>query len=353
MLKAPKHDYARLATFFFRVFIFVFIFIFLPTGWDSVLEDYSQSTLFFISLKASLNCTSFKPPLHSKAEESKPKDKPNMGFENNNYNLSILGCGTMGTAVLNSILSNDTSARPQSISTLTNSERSKSELKAKYGSQIETYLGNKEAIKKADVIILGLKPYMCASVLGQVKEEIKGKLIISLVAGWTIEQLSEYSTKVARVMTNTPAKFGYGMAAISVSDEVAANENHELDTINKLMANIGKTLIIPDSKMDTATSLIGSGPAFVLLMLESMIDSGVKLGLSYEDSRKSVLQVVEGTVKMTEETGLHPAVLKSQVCTPGGTTINGVAKMEELGLRSSIVQGVEKAKDVASQLGKK
>lgn len=276
-----------------------------------------------------------------------------MGFEDNNYKLTILGCGTMGTAVLNSILSNDASERPQKIYTLTNSERSRSELQSKYGSQITTDLNTQEAIKEADVVILGLKPYVCASVLDQVKEEIKGKLIISLVAGWTIEQLSEYSSKVARVMTNTPAKFGYGMAAISVSNEVTANKGRELDTVNKLMAKIGKTLIIPDSKMDTATSLIGSGPAFVLLMLESMIDSGVKLGLSYEDSRKSVLQVVEGTVKMAEVTNLHPAVLKSQVCTPGGTTINGLAKMEELGLRTAIVQGVEKAKDVAGQLGKK
>ncbi|GMM37034.1 pyrroline-5-carboxylate reductase [Saccharomycopsis crataegensis] len=277
-----------------------------------------------------------------------------MPLSDNKYTVSILGCGTMGTAVLNSILSNeDTSIIPTKIITLTKSARSKEALKEKFGNKIHTDIDTKEAILQSEVVVLGLKPFLCESVLETLKDEIKGKLIISLAAGWTIEQLSSYSSKVARVMTNTPAKFGYGMAAIAVSDEVSANQHNELDTVNKLIGNVGKSIVIPESKMDSATSLIGSGPAFVLLMIESMIDSGIKMGFSYEESRKSVLQVIEGTCKMTEATGLHPAVLKTQVCTPGGTTINGLAKMEEKGVRSGIVQGIEEAKNVAASLGKK
>lgn len=269
----------------------------------------------------------------------------------NSLTVTILGCGTMGTAVLSAILSNeDASCVPKKIITLTGSAKSKQALEEKFGSSITTSSDATKAVEEADVVIVGLKPYACASVLGPLKDQLQGKLLISLVAGWTIAQLSEYSEKVARVMTNTPAKFGFGMAAVALSSHVSEDEGKIVDT---LVARVGKIITVPESKMDLATSLIGSGPAFVLLMMEAMIDSGIKLGFTYEESRKSVLQVIEGTAKMVEATSLHPAVLKAQVCTPGGTTINGLAKMEEKGLRTAIIQGVQEAKDVATALGKK
>lgn len=278
---------------------------------------------------------------------------------NNDYTLTILGCGTMGSAVLNSILTNPNKGIiPTKIYTINSRESTKESLQLKYKSQI-TALSTSEhelvaqAINESKVVIVGLKPYATQHVLDSFSANaFQGKLLISLVAGWTMEQFGKYSDLVARVMTNTPAKFGHGMAAISMNQKVS-QESQLSDLVKSLIDNIGKLIIIPESKMDSATSLIGSGPAFVLLIIESMVDSGIKLGFSYDDSLKSVLQVMKGTVEMTELTHLHPAVLKTQVCTPGGTTINGLAKMEENGIRNAIIQGVEKAKDVAAQLGKK
>lgn len=272
-------------------------------------------------------------------------------FATDDFTITFLGCGTMGTAVLSSILKGD--RIPKKIFTVNKSDKARNTLKEKYGDKIVTDLSAEEAIKRSDVLVVGLKPYVTGEVLNSVKDLLPGKFIISLVAGWTIDQFLVYTLKVAKVMTNTPAKFGEGMAGIAVSSEVEENKNHELDLVNRLVSGIGKLIVVAESKMDIVTSLVGSGPAYVLLMIESMIDSGIKKGLTYDDSRTAALQVMSGTAKMLEITGQHPAVLKTQVCTPGGCTIGGLAVMEELGLRTAIIKGVEEGANIAGNLGKK
>lgn len=273
-------------------------------------------------------------------------------IEHKNYTITILGCGTMGTAVLNAMLNAVFEPFPSRIICCTGSEGSALRLKSSYGDKVETSFGkesNLKAVQEADIIILGCKPFLCEEIMNSVKSALNGQLIISLVAGWTIEQLQLYSSKIARVMTNTPLKFGCGMAIVSFSPELDPLE----DLVLKLISPVGQAIKLPEKNMDIATSLVGSGPAFCLLFMESMIDGAVKMGMPYKVARECAAKVMEGTAKMCIETGDHPAVLKSAVCTPGGTTIGGLMVMEDKGIRSGIARGVQELAEIALSLGKK
>ncbi|CDK29350.1 unnamed protein product [Kuraishia capsulata CBS 1993] len=271
-------------------------------------------------------------------------------FQDREYTVCILGAGVMGTAVLSAILKSEFTPYPKGFICCTGSEESAIRVKHAFPNVDTSFGGNNDkAVSQSDVVILGCKPFMCEKILESVKTSIEGKLLISLAAGWTIDQLQKYSTRVARVMTNTPAKFGYGMAVISLNE--GAEPDREL--IEKLINPVGKAIFLPEKNMDAATSLVGSGPAFCLLMMESLIDGGVRMGIPYAAAKECAAKVMEGTARMVIETGDHPAVLKSAVCTPGGTTIGGLMVMEDKGLRSAIARGVEEAAVIAAQLGKK
>jgi len=269
-----------------------------------------------------------------------------------NYTLTILGCGTMGTSMLLSILKSTFKPYPKKFICCTGDKESADALQERFGDKIETSYGesNIDAVKRADVIILGLKPYVCESVLDYVNRGLNGhQLIISLLAGWTIKRLSQYSSCIARVMTNTPAKFGCGMAVVSFSDDALQYEH----LVMEMLGTAGKAIKLPEKNMDACTSLVGSGPAFCLLMLQAMAEGAVQMGIPYNVAKECAAKVMEGTAKMVMETGKHPEDLKVEVCTPGGTTIAGLLVMEDRGVRGAISRGVEKAAEVAASLGKK
>lgn len=270
------------------------------------------------------------------------------------YTLTILGAGVMGTAVANAIVNGD-APKPKAIRACTHDKASSELAQTKLKHETVTYSygaeDNAKAVKGADVILLACKPNMHESVYQEIKDSLTGEqLVISLLAGITIDELSKFSKNIAKVMTNTPARFGAGTAGIAFS--ASAEEKYEdfvLETIN----TVGMAFKIPELQMDIATSLIGSGPAFCLLMMEAMIDGGVRMGMPFETARKLAAKVMEGTAKMVLETGDHPAVLRSLVCTPGGTTIGGLLKMEDGGLRLSIARGIEEAAVISKSFSKK
>ncbi|SCV14799.1 probable Pyrroline-5-carboxylate reductase [Nakaseomyces glabratus] len=274
------------------------------------------------------------------------------------YTLTILGCGVMGQAVLSAIYKAPKATSvikalyPSKIITCNHDEPSAQQVTDLISTfetspngieVVSTYGKNVEAVKQSDVIIL-------EQVLNGVKDVISGKLIISLAAGWTIGQLQAYTPSVSRVMTNTPAKYGYGCAVVSHSPQVTEDQK---SLVSELISHVGKYVELPEKNMDAATALVGSGPAFVLLVLESLMESGIKMGIPLKESTECALKVLEGTAKMVEESGVHPSVLKHQVCTPGGTTIAGLCVMEDKGVKSGIIRGVEEAARVAAELGKK
>ncbi len=274
------------------------------------------------------------------------------------YTLTILGAGTIGQALLSAYLASEKAeAAPSKIIACVRSEESAKKLETQYSSassiQFETSFGeesNNKAVEEAAVVVIGTKPYITEAALSPVKDKLQGKLLISMVAGWTIEQFQTYSSKISRVMTNTPAKYQYGTAVIANSSDVTEDERQ---LILELVSPIGKVVELPEKNMDAATALVGSGPAFVLSMLEGLVESGISLGIPFKESLECSIKVMEGTAKMVELSGTHPGELKHKVCTPGGTTIAGLVEMESQGVKSGIIKGVQAAAHRASELGKK
>lgn len=265
----------------------------------------------------------------------------------------------MGSAVLSAILKSKPTPFPGKIFCCTGTEASATRLQETYGDSIATSFGaaNVEYVKKADVIILGCKPYMCETILSSVKEGLNDKqIVISLLAGWTISQLTAAmgTPYLARVMTNTPAKYGCGTAIVSFSPGLQGSEFAKVrEALLALVDTVGMALELPEKNMDAATSLVGSGPAFVLLMMQALAEGGVRMGIPYEVAKKCAAKVMEGTSKMVMESGQHPEALKSMVCTPGGTTIGGLMVLEDKGVRGAISRSVEEAAEIAAKLGKK
>lgn len=270
------------------------------------------------------------------------------------YTLVILGTGVMGTAVLSAVLKSKPSPFPGKIICCTASSGSATKLAETFGDAIEVSSGadNIAAVKQADILILGCKPFLCEAIMKSVESALNGdQLIISLLAGWTIDQLKAAckSPYIARVMTNTPAKYGCGTAVVSLSKKAEQFK----DTVMALVDTVGMAIQLPEKNMDAATSLVGSGPAFVLLMMQALAEGGVRMGIPYKVAKDCAAKVMEGTAKMVLESGEHPDALKSMVCTPGGTTIGGLLIMEDKGVKGTIARAVEEAANIASNLGKK
>lgn len=213
-----------------------------------------------------------------------------------------------------------------------------------------TYSKNREVVEQSEVLLLAVKPYVAAEVMDEVKDLLPKKLLMSVVAGLTIEQLEEYTPTATRVMPNIAAKYGCGCAAVAHAKGVSKDQKR---LVKELLDQVGKCVEIPERNMDAMTSLVGSGPAFVLLILEAMVEGGVKMGIPFKESLEAATQVLGGTAEMVSKSGLHPAVLKHQICTPGGTTIAGLCTMEENGVRSGIVKGLEEAKKKSEEMSRK
>lgn len=270
------------------------------------------------------------------------------------FTLTILGAGVMGSAFTSAVLKAEVSPFPGKIYLCTQDQSAVEILEKKYPQEyIQVVTDNdtkKKAVSEADVVLLGCKPFHYKPLYEEVKDSLTHQpLVLSLLAGITIDQLSIFSPNIARIMTNTPAQFGCGMATVAFSPE--AEKNYK-EIVLKLADTLGTAMEIPEKNMDAATALVGSGPAFCLLMMEALYDGGVRMGLQHDVAKTAAAKVMEGTAKMVLETGEHPAVLKSKVCTPGGTTIGGLLKMEDAGVRGAIARAVEEAAEISASFSK-
>ncbi|WPK26617.1 hypothetical protein PUMCH_003975 [Australozyma saopauloensis] len=270
------------------------------------------------------------------------------------FTLVVMGAGVMGSAFTSAILNSSIKPFPGKIHLCVHDGANTDSLRETYPQEFVHVWNDVEsrnkAVAEADVIILGCKPFHYKSI----HEELKGSLghkplLLSLLAGITIEQLSIFTPNVARIMTNTPARYGCGMATVAFTP---GTDSEKKDLVLKLAGTLGTAMEIPEKNMDAATALVGSGPAFCLLMMEALYDGGVRMGLQHDVARTAAAKVMEGTAKMVLETGEHPAVLKSLVCTPGGTTIGGLLKMEDSGVRGAISRAVEEAAEISASFSK-
>lgn len=199
-----------------------------------------------------------------------------------------------------------------------------------------------EAVSKADTVFMACKPYQIEEVLKQIKNNIKNKALISIALGWNFDKYQKYldpSTRIQFVMPNTPAMVGEGVFLFEKSNSLNANERK---SAWELFSALGTAEELPDNLMGIGGAISGCGPAFVDLFLEAYADAAVKYGIPRATAYKLVSQTVLGSAKLQLETGIHPAVLKDNVCSPAGSTIRGVTALEEAGLRNACIKSIDK-----------
>ena len=217
---------------------------------------------------------------------------------------------------------------------------------------------NKEAVKKGDYIFLAVKPQILPSVLSEIAETVKQRInsgsppvVVSMAAGWPVKKIQDAvsaALPVARIMPNTPALIGKGLIAVSFSPEVCADKAAELE---KILRGAGIVDVIDEHYLDAATGLSGSGPAFVYMFIEALADGGVKAGLPRDKALRYAAQTVLGSAAMVQKTEKHPGELKDMVTSPGGTTIAGIAALEEGAFRGTVIKAVEAAWRRSVELG--
>ncbi|NLB88403.1 MAG: pyrroline-5-carboxylate reductase [Syntrophomonadaceae bacterium] len=265
-------------------------------------------------------------------------------------NLGVIGCGKMAYAILKGLVNHESIKISQLLVNDIDEEKINlfvQEFKAIRAEQ-------KSLIESCDAVILAVKPYQIESVIKDNLQAFKDEqLIISIAAGVktnTIEEMLSNKGHVVRVMPNTPALVGQGVTAITSSQSVPDNN---ISLVQQIFDSIGKTYIVDEKYMDAITAISGSGPAYVYLWVEALINAGVLIGLDNNLSKDLVINTIKGSMAMIEGSGKHPAELRDGVCSPGGTTIAAVRKLEEMGIRSAIFAGVEKAYLRSKELGEK
>lgn len=217
---------------------------------------------------------------------------------------------------------------------------------------------NTEAIEKGDIIFLAVKPQVLPQVLAEIAPAVKKKhsagsapVLVSMAAGWSTGKIQEVigeKVPAARIMPNTPALIGKGLIALALSPEVPPQSAAELE---KFLGAAGIVDKVEERFMDAVTGLSGSGPAFVYLFIEALADGGVRAGLPRDKALCYAAQTVLGAAAMVQETGKHPGELKDMVTSPGGTTIAGIAALEDGAFRSTVIKAVEAAWKRAIELG--
>ena len=221
-------------------------------------------------------------------------------------------------------------------------------LARQYG--VTTTADNKEAVKNAKWVLLAVKPQVAAVALAEISPALSRTTVVaSIMAGWSIAQLQHFlpDHPLVRIMPNTPLAVGAGMTALVVTEDVPATIGDEIEAA---FAAAGDTVRVTESWMDAITGLSGSGPGFLFVVLDAMSDAGVAAGLPRNVAIRLAAQTMLGTGKMVAESGIHPAVLRDQVTSPGGTTVAGIMAMEEAGVRSAVHKAVAAAVERSRQV---
>lgn len=255
------------------------------------------------------------------------------------YKFGFIGCGNMGGALAAAVSKTEKNI---ALADLSQSAAKKlaSEIKAKISS-------NEEIAAKAEYIVLGVKPQVIDGVLADLAQILAGRkdkfTVISMAAGVGIERIEKAlgsKTPIIRIMPNTPAAIGKGMIVYSVNKSV---KKADKDGFLKGFSKAGEITEIPEKLIDAASAVSGCGPAFVYMFIQSLADGGVECGLPRDLALKLAAETVGGAAGMVEESGKHPEALKDAVCSPGGTTIAGVQRLEQGAFRGTVAAAVAAA----------
>jgi len=279
------------------------------------------------------------------------KERTSMKMKQIRQNLAIIGVGKMGNTLIDSLLRNKV-VKPNQIYGTTSREDTASQVKEKY--HINAGLDNQEAVSRSDIIILAVKPQMIAQVLVEIVPALNdNKFVISIAAAIStsfIEGKLNKNISVIRAMPNIASLVNEGMTVLCPGKFV--QEEH-LEIALEIFGSVGEVEIIQrEELMDVVTALSGSGPAYSYMMIESLTDGGVRMGLPRELARKVAAQSVLGGAKMVLQTGLHPALLKDEVTTPAGVTIDGLMELEDGGFRVALIKAIDRATQKSKQISK-
>ncbi|MDO4442996.1 MAG: pyrroline-5-carboxylate reductase [Slackia sp.] len=252
------------------------------------------------------------------------------------YRIGFIGCGNMGGAMLQGIVSQGI-VDPSEIIVSARSQETVDAVHERYG--VDVTLDNTKACR-ASVVFLAVKPQMYEAVIAQIAPHMdEDAVLVSIAPGKSLAWLEEKSgmRKVVRLMPNTPAAVGEGMTAVVPGD---ACEDADIEAVLSLVNSFGASEIVPERLIDAATAAAGCSPAFVYMFIESMADAAVAEGMARAQAYRFASQAVLGAAKMVLESGQHPGALKDAVCSPGGTTIEGVRVLEQRGMRSAVAEAL-------------
>ena len=267
------------------------------------------------------------------------------------HKIAIIGVGKMGNTLMDSMLKNKVVNADQLYGTTSRLETAE-QAREKYHINVNT--DNLLAVRESDIIILAVKPQMIPQVLKEIDEVLdKGKLIISIAAAITIHFMEEQLNKnipIIRAMPNVASLVNEGMTVLCPGQFVG---KEHLDLAFQIFQSVGDVAVINrEELMDVVTALSGSGPAYSYMMIESLADGGIRMGLPRELARKLAAQSVLGGAKMVLKTGLHPALLKDDVMTPAGVTIDGLMELEDGGFRVALIKAIDRATQKSKQISK-
>lgn len=262
------------------------------------------------------------------------------------FQFGIIGGGVMGEALLSRLLAQKLYEPDQILVSDPQTQR-REFLAQQYGVQVTDH---NQTVVAASVLLLAIKPQVFDAVVGQLSNKNSNQIVLSILAGVPLQRLEAAfpGQPIVRSMPNTPATVGAGMTAIAAGRY--AKPEH-LQLAHQIFAAVGEVVEVPESLLDAVTGLSGSGPGYIAVVIESLIDGGVAVGLPRAVATQLAIQTVRGTAELIQTKGIHPAQLKDQVTSPGGTTIVGIAALEKAGIRSALIEAVKAACARSKQLG--
>src|SRR3990170_6920169 len=264
--------------------------------------------------------------------------------------IAIIGAGNIGGALLGGILKSRL-AEPKDVVATDAREERRRELEQQW--KIKTLpADNRKAVEGRDVVILAVKPYIVPAVLEELRGALReNQIVITVAAGVPLalyEAVLGKRIPLFRAMPNIPVVVEEGATAVAGNH---ATTPEQRKVVEKIFGALGCVVFVEESQLDAVTALSGSGPAYIYMVIEALIDGGKKMGLSQEVATRLTVQTVLGAAKLVRDTKLHPAVLRDEVVTPGGTTIAAIHELEKHGLRSMLISAVETATARSKEIG--
>jgi len=255
--------------------------------------------------------------------------------------IGFIGTGNMGSAMIGGLINRKTARADQIL--VSDRNRASLDRVATVWPGVQCSASNSEIAVKADILVLAVKPHIYKPVIEEIAPHINsGQIIITIAAGVTISQAEEMfakKVKIIRTMPNTPAMVGEGVTAYCCNSSISREDEEE---ILPLLESFGIVEKIDEESFHSVIALSGSSPAYVFMFIEAMADGAVLQGMSREQAYRMASQAVLGAAKMVRDSGTHPGMLKDSVCSPGGTTIEAVRALESKGLRSAVIEAMDK-----------